>query len=59
MAETTTVLGMLTLLEFCNLGATIINARQLGTDETARKRAGRALARVDRHEERYHDERHA
>jgi len=54
-----TLLGFLAMLEVANLGMTVVNARNLGSDDTARQRARRALRRVDRHEERYHDERHA
>jgi len=59
MPVETSLIGLVMALEVANLGISVANARQLGEDATARKRAARALARVDRHEERHHDERHA
>jgi len=55
MAEVTSLIGFLAVLEVANLGISVVNARQLGEDTTARKRAARALDRVQTHETRYHD----
>jgi len=59
MPVETSLIGLVMALEVANLGISVANARQLGEDETARKRAARALDAIDRHEERHHDERHA